>query len=339
MQSKKQTLRILILSICILLLITDTKTATGGAAEGIDLCLRVVIPSLFPFFILATYMNASLLGLQIPGLRKLADLLHIPPNSESLLLLSLIGGYPVGAQLITDAYKAGQLSRKQSHILLGYCNNAGPSFIFGIAGILFSSQWIPFLLWSIHILSALITGFLLPRPEYSTFSGHSGTDISIVMALRKSISACSSVCGWVVTFKIVMAYVQKWASGFLNKEYLIILTGILELSNGCVCLDQIGNESLRFMLCTVFLAFGGLCVMLQTATVTESLGLGLYIPGKVAQTAISLLIAMFVSGFVFPGNQAYKSAFIITGLICIIIVIVIKVCSKKICGNLEKVNV
>lgn len=303
------------------------------------MCLKVVVPSLFPFFILTTFLNASLFGFQIPGLRKLSTLLQIPSNGESLLLLGLIGGYPVGAQLISDAYKAGQLNRKQSHILLGYCSNAGPAFIFGITGVLFSSQWISFLLWGIHILSALFTGFLLPRPEKSAFSGYESTDISIVTALRKSIFNCSSVCGWVITFKIIMAYIQKWASGFLSKEKLVILTGILELSNGCVCLDQIHCESLRFILCAAFLAFGGFCVMLQTATVTESLGLGLYIPGKISQTAISLLIAMFLSGFVFPDDHGRKIPYIITTLTCAIFIAVIKVCSKKICGNFEKINV
>ena len=36
-----------------LMLILDGRTALTGAAEGIDLCIRTVIPALFPFFVLS----------------------------------------------------------------------------------------------------------------------------------------------------------------------------------------------------------------------------------------------------------------------------------------------
>ena len=39
-----------------LVLILDSKTALAGAREGIDLCIRTVIPSLFPFFLFFVYI-------------------------------------------------------------------------------------------------------------------------------------------------------------------------------------------------------------------------------------------------------------------------------------------
>ena len=55
------------------LLIMNTKTAISGASAGIELCLKVLIPSLFPFFVVSTYLNASMLGLPIPGLRMIGS--------------------------------------------------------------------------------------------------------------------------------------------------------------------------------------------------------------------------------------------------------------------------
>ncbi|MBQ8358791.1 MAG: hypothetical protein IJX37_02585, partial [Oscillospiraceae bacterium] len=268
-----------------LLLILDPQTAKTGASEGIELCIRVIIPSLFPFFIVTSFLNTSLLGLRIPLLHILSKQLQIPDGGESVLVLGLMGGYPVGAQLVCDVYAEKRLSKRDCQILLGYCSNAGPAFIFGVTGMLFKAHWVPFVLWGIHILSALITGWLLPRPHSTAIDLRGAPGASIVSALRKSIHICASVCGWVTIFKIILAYLNQWLRNDLRNEIMICIAGFLELTNGCLQLEQIDSEAARFILCTAFLSFGGICVLLQTASVTRELGYGLYIPGKIMQTA------------------------------------------------------
>ena len=41
-------------AIVMLILILDGRCALYGAAEGLELCIRTVIPSLFPFFFFST---------------------------------------------------------------------------------------------------------------------------------------------------------------------------------------------------------------------------------------------------------------------------------------------
>ena len=155
MYSKKHIWRTVSAAVILLLLILDTPTAIQGATDGIELCIKVVIPSLFPFLIVSAYLNRALRGSSIPGVHRIASSLNIPKGGDSLLLLGLIGGYPVGAQLVSQSYDQHQLSRRTGKILLGYCSNAGPAFIFGMAGSLFTSKSITFLLWGIHVISAL----------------------------------------------------------------------------------------------------------------------------------------------------------------------------------------
>lgn len=320
-------------------MITDTQTAKQGAAEGIELCIKVIIPTLFPFFIITSYLNCALLGQHIPGLRHIHRYLHIPHGSETLLLLGLIGGYPVGAQLIAETHHRGILDRKTAQILLGYCSNAGPSFIFGITPILFSSSWIPLFLWGIHLFSAILTGLLLPKPPRTEPVTISSTNTSLVQALKRSITICASVCGWIVIFKIVLAYLDAWVFGFWGKKTPVILSGILELSNGCIELTKIPSEAVRFVICAAFLAFGGICVILQTASVTENLGLGLYIPGKIMQTGISVILSVVLSCFLFPKNHlpAICSVFLIAA--SILITFSSNGYVKKSCGNTKPVHV
>lgn len=318
------------------LLILDTQTATAGAAEGIELCIKVLIPSLFPFFIVTTYLNASLTGLRIPGLRTIGKFLNFPTGSESVLLLGLLGGYPVGAQLIADAYAEGKISKRNAQILLGYCSNAGPAFIFGVTSTLFHSLRVSFILWGILILSALITGVILPKPEETSALYQKESNISVVAALKKSIITCASVCGWVVTFKIIMAYLVRLTG---NNARMIYLAGLLELSNGCLLLTQIVNNATRFILCSAFLSFGGICVLMQTASVTDSLGLGLYIPGKLIQTSVSVLAASLLSFVLFSEVNLPLIHVVFFGLICILILIAVRTYAEKSCGNTMKNNV
>ena len=87
----------------LLVLILDAKTALQGARQGVELCLKTVIPSLFPFFVLSILLTSSLLGSRIPLLRPLGRLCGVPKGAESLLIPAFLGGYPVGAQSVPEA--------------------------------------------------------------------------------------------------------------------------------------------------------------------------------------------------------------------------------------------
>lgn len=271
----------------LLLLILDAKTALLGAAEGMELCIKSIVPSLFPFFVLSILLTGALTGAQIPFLRPLGKLLRMPRGSESIFLIGILGGYPVGAQAVAQS----NISKAEARRMLGFCSIAGPSFLFGIVAMKLSDPAAPWALWLIHILSAVLTGILLPGGSYSTQVTTNKTEISLTDAVRKAIKILASVCAWVILFRIVIAFLTRWVLWILPDWLRITLCGILELANGCCTLDGITNEALRFTICSAILAFGGLCVAMQTASVTGSLGFGMYFPGKLLQTAISIVLS------------------------------------------------
>ena len=49
-------------------------------------------------------------------------------------VLGSFGGFPVGAVTVTEMMKNGELSQKQSGILLAACHAPGPMFIIGFVG-------------------------------------------------------------------------------------------------------------------------------------------------------------------------------------------------------------
>lgn len=282
------------------LLILDSKTALIGAQEGVTMCIQTVIPSLFPFFMFSILLTTSLMGRPVKLLRPICKLCHIPDGAESILIAGFLGGYPVGAQCVSQGFESGQLSHNDARRLLGFCSNCGPAFLFGMAASMFSAWWIPWALWLIHILSALLVGILLPGMP-ARCAPSRPRRISPVEALDRSVRIMAGVCGWVIMFRILITFACRWFLWAVPVEYRVVFSGIMELSNGCIVLGEIENISLRFILCSGFLAFGGLCVTMQTLSVTSPrLDKSLYFPGKVLQCCISLTLACIVRGAAQP---------------------------------------
>lgn len=269
-------------AIGMLVLILDGKTALAGGAEGVTLCIRTLIPSLFPFFLLSSLLTGSLSG-------------------RALLLSGILGGYPVGAGNVAQAYRTGSVSRQEAERLVVLCNCAGPSFLFGVVGPILGSVRSAFLLWGIYLLSVTALWMILPKSRIPAGTSH---PVSVQDALFQSIRAMAGVCGWVILFRVFLAILDRWVLWLLPDWGRILVYGILELSNGCLALEQL-EPGLRFVLGAGMVSFGGLCVMLQTAGAARNISLGLYFPGKAFQAAVSTLLASFlVPGTISPVIQA-----------------------------------
>lgn len=274
-----------------LVLILDGKAALEGARNGIELCLITVIPALFPFIFLSILLSDSLLGEAIPPLRPVGRLLKMPSGSESLLLCAFLGGYPAGAVAVSEAYRTGSLSKSTAQRLLCFCSNAGPSFLFGMTLSLFPERRLAWILWGIHILSALMVGMLLPGTgEPKAVMRKKGGGRSD--AVKKAASAMAAVCAWVILFRMLIGFLDRWLLWLLPSEARVMLIGLLELTNGCCALSGVREIPLRMVLFSGMLSFGGVCVTLQTASVTRGLSIRKYLLGKGLQFLFATVLCV-----------------------------------------------
>jgi sporulation integral membrane protein YlbJ len=277
-----------------LMIILDTGTAMSGALEGIELCIRSVIPSLFPLFVLSIILTGTLNGTSIPFLRPLGKLCGVPKGAENLLVIGFLGGYPVGAQAVAQQYEDSNLSKKTARRLLGFCSNAGPAFLFGIVAPQFTARWMGWALWGIHIFSGVAVGAVLPDKTSNFVRSHDQTSVPLTTALHRAIRVMASVCGWVILFRVILTFLRRWVLWHLPEAASVVLCGILELTNGCFELDKITDEGLRFIIASGLLGFGGICVVMQTQAVTQQLGLGSYLHGKLLHSIISICFAWLI---------------------------------------------
>lgn len=272
-----------------LILILDGKTALSGASEGIELCLRTVIPALFPFMILSSVFLSCATALPWKG-TVFSTVFRFPPGEGFLALPCFLGGYPVGAQSVCKAYQEGRLKRDEAQRLLAYSNNAGPSFVFGVVGQMFPKAWFPWALWGIHIAGALAAAHCVSNVDTAQHSDRQ-SEQSNGNLMVGAVRTMGVICGWVILFRVLIAFLNRWFLWFLPETPRIALIGLLELSNGCCELPKISDIRVRFILCSGMLAAGGLCVTAQTSSVTKGLSLRYYFLGKVIQILVSLMIS------------------------------------------------
>ncbi len=120
--------------------------------------------------------------------------------------MSIIGGFPVGANMIASSVENGMLNKSQGRRMMFFCVNAGPAFVINAVGVsLLNSKKAGIILFVSMVISSLITGMITklfdksPKDCFIEFSLPKNTG-NIVKAVEDSVKAMISVCGWILVF-------------------------------------------------------------------------------------------------------------------------------------------
>lgn len=278
---KKRTTVLLLTAM--VLLIFDSRCAADSAREALILCSRTLIPSLFPLFVLGGMLVPALAGIRIPGLSRL---LGFP---EGYFLLGSLGGYPLGAACINQAVERGSLKRKDSERMVGLCSLCGPGFLFGVVGSLLSVREAAAILL-LQLEAALLTAAFWPGTT-SVGSCPSAQPVSIPDALNRAVNSILSVCGWVTLAAVAAGFLRRWVFPFLPYGVSVVLTGLLELTNGILAAQRLSRE-IQFVLCALFASFGGVSVLLQVAGLSKGIEMGQCIAQKTVHGLLTTVLAI-----------------------------------------------
>ena len=199
--NRNRILKTLLTVSALLAMILDAKTAFRGASEGLELCLKVVIPSLFPYLFLCALLTEQMKA--SPTIRfPLEKPLGMPRGTGMLWVLGFLGGYPSGAQNLNQWYCGGKLQKTDAQRMLGFCSNAGPAFLFGMGAKLFENPIAPWMLFGIHILSSFLTGLILPGKSSDHRKDQDYKPETAGTLFRRSLAAMAGICGWGILFRL-----------------------------------------------------------------------------------------------------------------------------------------
>ncbi|MDY4104311.1 MAG: hypothetical protein SOY37_01900 [Oscillospiraceae bacterium] len=293
-------------------MLCHSDAAMDGARSGLAICANLIVPSLFPFFVLSFLLNRlglpSYLGRVVEPAMK--TLFGVSGAGASAFLIGITGGYPLGAACIADLRRQGEISEEDGNRLLPFCNNSGPAFIIGAAGVgIFHSGAVGLSLYFVHVLSALITGLFLSgkrctdRTSPRFCIGSVSLSRALPEAIRSAVRQILTVCGFVVTFSTltyllddmgVFSAIYGHIAAFTGYELRLtraFLTGILELGCGVGALAGAAVTPVNLAVCAFLIGFGGISVAMQTAAVLDGTNI------KVSRHLVGRLLNGSISAF------------------------------------------
>ena len=311
-------------------LIKFPRESTEAAAKGVKLCFEVLIPSLFPFFVVSTLavrlgVTEKLTRIFEPVMRPLFGVSGV---CSGAMIMGFLGGYPVGARTAIALYENGECSKTDAERMLAWCNNSGPAFILGAVGAgVFASGSAGLLLFFVHILSSLAVGVLFrgfgkerisPKAQIKKReNSRESFPAAFIGAVSSSFSAVLGLCGFVIFFTVIirllfLSGLIPAAAGLLarvlspfgiDRELAErLLTGMIELSSGVTSLSGAAAELPVSMAMAAFmLGWAGLSVHCQVLSFLASSGLRFrgYILGKLCHGVISAALVFILSKLFF----------------------------------------
>ena len=255
-------------AVFLIFLIYNPALCTLGAAKGLSLWYKQVLPALFPAMAAASFL-ISRKSIQ-------AALKHLPFPASAAFLSGLLCGSPMGALTCSGLYASKLLSQRSARWVVCFVQLPSPLFLSGFVAstllalpakmrfIFLLCAYLPFL--ASFLLCTLL--FLLkPAAKYS---------ISLEKDIQKAASpepSLNDICDTCLLLLVrigVLLMFFSILSEFLNSAapqstVQTILIGMLEMTTGISKISSLNTLSLRYKsaICLFLLGFGGICVHIQ----------------------------------------------------------------------------
>ena len=255
-------------AVFLIFLIYNPALCTLGAAKGLSLWYKQVLPALFPAMAAASFL-ISRKSIQ-------AALKHLPFPASAAFLSGLLCGSPMGALTCSGLYASKLLSQRSARWVVCFVQLPSPLFLSGFVAstllalsskmrfIFLLCAYLPF--FASFLLCTLL--FLLkPAAKYSISLEK---DIQKVASPEPSLNDICDTCLLLLVRIGVLLMFFSILSEFLNSAapqsaVQTILIGMLEMTTGISKISSLNTLSLRYKsaICLFLLGFGGICVHIQ----------------------------------------------------------------------------
>ena len=329
----------------IFLIIINPQICKDGVISGILLCGRIIIPSLFPFTVCVLFILKSGVLEKLDFLnRKSETLTGLTAQQLSIMILSFIGGYPIGAKLLNDAVITKKIAPEKAGVMLNFCINAGPAFIIAAVGNgMLGSKQLGIVLFVSHITaSLLLCAFSRKSLKSETVNKNKfmrlGAIDNFVISVGESAQSVLGICGFVILFSAINSYIN-----FLCKMYPALkpIMFITEITNGI-------NSTNNIYIIAFLLGLGGVCIWCQILAVSKEIkvnfklfflfrflhavlsSIGTYIILKF----FNITVPVFSNYKNFDTTYFYSTPILSISMLSMIIIFIISITAKKYTGKI-----
>lgn len=296
-------------AICIL---GFTSSASQGALRGLKISSSIIIPSLFPFTVFSVFFEKSggLMWISKKAQKVSMPILRCRGTDFSVILLSLLGGYPIGAKLSNELYKQGGISHKEAKRLLMFSVNPGPAFIIAIVGKnILKSNTAGLILFSANTLACLILNLFLnildkenkTKKEFTVYENMNVSD-AFVESVYEGTRVIINICAFVTLFSCISEIMKP---ALIKMNCYSLVCPLLEISFG---INEVAELGLKPYFYSLLLSFGGLSTICQIKQAGENIApsFGLIIISRIIH-GITATAFSYVLFKIFPISRSVIS--------------------------------
>ena len=310
---KRKILNIIIIIITLFLLIQiiiKKSLVFDSINYALNIWVNNLIPTLFPFFIISDILINYKFTDYIPRIfRKICKyLFNITDNMITILILSIISGFPSNARNTRTLYDNGEISLDEANHILIFSHFSNPLFILTTVAIFFfNNQSLGIILLVSHYLSNFILGILFRKYFNHDENIVSNTKVIkndfgnvLIAAIKKSIDTILLICGIVTVFMLLSSIISNTFN--FNIYNSMLTKGILEITIGIEALSKLGlSITYKAVIASCFLAFGGMSVHMQVMSqiVDTDIKYKYFFIGRIYQMIISGLITYLICIYYF----------------------------------------
>ena len=302
----KKILFICLFLILILFSLLYPAQIIEASKQGLLLWFEQILPALLPFTILSTLLLKSNF---LKSFHHGGNLLAIGITMCS----GFVFGFPIGAFLASDFYKANLLTEKQATLLSITANNFSPMYVCGfVLPTLFSDIDLVtptyFFVYFFPLLLAASYLTLSYSKEHDELSNQNNIPFEMNMSILDNsilngFQILLKLCGYIVLF-CILTKITRIVFPSPSLPFQILLEN-LEISNGIQLLANSQEANIitsknTYVIAIQLLSFGGLSGIAQTKSIFADSHLSIYkyIIGKVTLSLLlTLLCVIYVSYF------------------------------------------
>jgi len=281
------------------------QAVTEAVRTALSVCVRSLIPSLFPFMIFTELLLCAKEGRAC--LQKLAQpfsfCLGCSKDGGVAYIIGILFGFPLGIKTLLESYNAGRISKKEAELLFLFCNNTGPAFLIGGIGIgMLHSPAAGVFLYVLQIAVSLFFGITLRKRtqkackmrQKSATPKKEIAKSSFSSIMQRSVLNMLSICGYVAFFSVIAALVAPCLSSVPFKVSLYAFT---EIGSAAAFIAQTLAQT-PFLLPALAFAvnFSGISVFLQALDfcADAKLSTRCYLPAKLLQGALGFSVSFLL---------------------------------------------
>lgn len=260
-------------------LLSFPEEVKSGVRASVLYCLTVLVPSLFPFMVLALLTVNSgagdALGIPLGPIARWG--FRLPGCCAAPILMSFLGGYPAGARSTALLLEQGKITRAQAGRMMLFCVNPGTAFVVTyLGGSVLGSYKMGWLLFFSVTFSGLalglVTALAAKVPPKKNGPAKKAAGGALVRSVSGAAHSVLVMCACIASFAALsalahatgayQAVVRLWSHiGPLSPlDTTVAFSFLLEVTGG---VGDAAQFQAGLPLYAFGLAFGGLCVHLQ----------------------------------------------------------------------------